>query len=448
MALNSMSLFGFLSKANIEQVAVSEEQQAQIQHIVQQINDQNAIIAQAKQRITTLGSDNATGDVVINARIADANKIIDNAMQRVQPQIDEQQHIIDLENNKIDQQAKLIQNQIDDIDKQIAALDNDVKVLSDQNKISLAQRKQNQQRIERERLAKQKAQLLTQITEIRNAPNNTIISAKNEITKIRAKVDNDVKQAHDTISKMTAQLGQTVNIDKVQADVDEQNQRIKTASDQIDQLTSAKFKLESESRKLEVEVGPIKYIAQIFYGDDVDQKLLAHAVRWVIMLLIFVFDPLAILMLIASNQGMIEYRRKKEGLIQATPNIKNKIVKTSVSKIEPLVGPKIESPTISINTNSLTTLSEPVIINNNELAKDVNILNSDSGVDRIDVFDSRNNNFIENNEIHSYGSNVMIINQSLGPVGSTEDLLSVLAKAHSSRLYKSGSKLSNNEQKE
>ncbi len=64
-----------------------------------------------------------------------------------------------------------------------------------------------------------------------------------------------------------------------------------------------KIKLESEYKKIEAEVGPIKYVAEMIYGSS-DTKLVDKAIRFVIILLIFVFDPLAILLLIAFNISM------------------------------------------------------------------------------------------------------------------------------------------------
>jgi hypothetical protein len=74
-------------------------------------------------------------------------------------------------------------------------------------------------------------------------------------------------------------------------------------------IRSKKIELESEVRKVEAEVGPIKYIAELFY-DTSDAKLLDKAVRGVIIILIIVFDPLAIFLLIAFNISM---KRKEEG---------------------------------------------------------------------------------------------------------------------------------------
>ena len=59
----------------------------------------------------------------------------------------------------------------------------------------------------------------------------------------------------------------------------------------------------AEVRKVEAEVGPIKYIAALLYGDDPDQNILEKAVRWVIILLVVVFDPLALMLVLAANQS-------------------------------------------------------------------------------------------------------------------------------------------------
>ena len=84
---------------------------------------------------------------------------------------------------------------------------------------------------------------------------------------------------------------------------------INNASDKIAELTDKKGVLQLEVQKLEAEVGPIKYIAELIYGDTAKDHF-DEAVRWVIIVLIFVFDPLAVLLLIAAN---ISLRTRKEG---------------------------------------------------------------------------------------------------------------------------------------
>ena len=78
---------------------------------------------------------------------------------------------------------------------------------------------------------------------------------------------------------------------------------IDAALKEIDRLQSEKTALSVAQIKLEAEVGPLKYIAELIYS-DADKNKLEAAVRWVIIILVFVFDPLAILLLIAANIGL------------------------------------------------------------------------------------------------------------------------------------------------
>jgi len=75
---------------------------------------------------------------------------------------------------------------------------------------------------------------------------------------------------------------------------------INEASDKIGELTLKKSELSLEQDRIEAEVGPIKYIAELIYGEGAKDHF-DEAVRWVIIVLIFVFDPLAVLLLIAAN---------------------------------------------------------------------------------------------------------------------------------------------------
>ena len=70
--------------------------------------------------------------------------------------------------------------------------------------------------------------------------------------------------------------------------------------------------LRAEFRKVEAEVGPIKYIAALIYGDNPDQNLLEAAVRWVIILIVIVFDPLALTLILAANK-QLEWARDGKG---------------------------------------------------------------------------------------------------------------------------------------
>lgn len=76
---------------------------------------------------------------------------------------------------------------------------------------------------------------------------------------------------------------------------------IAKAQANIAKLNEQRAPIAAELRKVEAEVGPIKYIAALIYGDSADQAILEKAVRFVIITLIFVFDPLAVLLVIAAN---------------------------------------------------------------------------------------------------------------------------------------------------
>ena len=90
----------------------------------------------------------------------------------------------------------------------------------------------------------------------------------------------------------------------------ELNNAINKASDKIAELTNQKAELELSQDKIEAEVGPIKYVAELIYGEQAKDNF-DKSVRFVILILIFVFDPLAVLLLIAANISLRQWRQKK-----------------------------------------------------------------------------------------------------------------------------------------
>ena len=81
---------------------------------------------------------------------------------------------------------------------------------------------------------------------------------------------------------------------------------------EIAKLNEEKSTITKDLRKIEAEVGPIKYIAAFIYGDNPDANVLEHAVRWVIILIVIVFDPLALTLLLAATKGIGWEREKKK----------------------------------------------------------------------------------------------------------------------------------------
>lgn len=86
---------------------------------------------------------------------------------------------------------------------------------------------------------------------------------------------------------------------------------IATAQKKISALQEQRAPIASQARKVEAEVGPIKYIAALIYGDNPDAGLLEKAVRWVIILIVLVFDPLALVLILAADQTFEWHRPRK-----------------------------------------------------------------------------------------------------------------------------------------
>ena len=98
-----------------------------------------------------------------------------------------------------------------------------------------------------------------------------------------------------------------------QADRQSLRNDIVKAQEAISKLNNERAPLAKEQRKVEAEVGPIKYVAALLYGDNPDQHILEKAVRFVIILLVIVFDPLAVTLLLAS-QYSFDFERKNKNL--------------------------------------------------------------------------------------------------------------------------------------
>jgi len=87
---------------------------------------------------------------------------------------------------------------------------------------------------------------------------------------------------------------------------------ITTAQQKITLLNEERAPIAAEVRKVEAEVGPIKYIANFIYGDNPDANILEKAVTWVIIIIVVVFDPLAVILLLASQYSFQWFRTARE----------------------------------------------------------------------------------------------------------------------------------------
>jgi hypothetical protein len=345
MFITSMGIFGFLSKAHIEQTSASQESVAQVERYDNEIKRQTGLVDRYETRIKQLETGGGGADASIQSQIDTEQKRIDSAYSRIQPQIDEQNRIIEGQSKlfsdqitKIDSDLSQLQKYIDD--KEVAKAQALVGVRTDGDWGPGTARAVTTWRNTK---TTERATLVAKIQDI-NRDNSNIQAAREEVKRLRATVDTQVAESNKTIVRLRESLGKNKSED-IDSQLKEQLALLKDAQAAIDEATKQKYTLQTEYRKLEAEVGPIKYIAEFIYGEDADKNMLEHAVRWVIIIIIFVFDPLAVLLLLASQYSYEYHRRERKSLdelIKETPNIE-----PHTPEIVPVVESK-ESPSPTI----------------------------------------------------------------------------------------------------
>ena len=100
--------------------------------------------------------------------------------------------------------------------------------------------------------------------------------------------------------------------DEQKPERDALSQTVNESQDKIDIYLDERAEIQLKIKSFEVEVGPLKYISALLFGENESVNYLDKAVRYVIILLIFVFDPLAVLMLIAANMSLKEEQQKRK----------------------------------------------------------------------------------------------------------------------------------------
>jgi hypothetical protein len=141
-----------------------------------------------------------------------------------------------------------------------------------------------------------------------------IKTEKENLNATRKELNQLDQQVDQTISRTTDAAGADRAIAIRRGQQKDRARILKEIGDtqtKIAKLNEERAPIASEVRKVEAEVGPIKYIAALIYGDNPEEDVLEKSVRWVIIMIVLVFDPLAVLMLIAANWNM---KREKEDI--------------------------------------------------------------------------------------------------------------------------------------
>ena len=137
---------------------------------------------------------------------------------------------------------------------------------------------------------------------------DNIEAARKALKQMDAQVD-------EKLSRTTDDRGAERAVQIRRAQSKERNNlqnEISSAQKKISALQEQRAPVASQARKVEAEVGPIKYIAALIYGDNPEANVLEKAVRWVIILIVLVFDPLALVLILAADQTFEWHRPKKK----------------------------------------------------------------------------------------------------------------------------------------
>jgi len=290
MLITSLGIFGYLAKASSDTSYETAAAQQEIDNIERKIGREELQLSLINDRIDSLSEGGLDVTDSVNAQIV----IRDGAWDRVQGDID------------------YAQEQINSLRSELTALDTAVSELRDKGVevITLDEggvfRQGETEKID---YVAQADQLYEQQSEQREQIRADIKAQQDNIDKYR-------EQAQTTINGANAEINRLRNLstgdaeDKLQ-EIEKYNGQIDDIYDIIQELREEKFPFEQEILGFEREVGPIKYIAEVIYGQDESVKYLDNAIRAVIFALIFVFDPLAILLLITSV-GLIARRIEED----------------------------------------------------------------------------------------------------------------------------------------
>ena len=271
--ITSMGIFGFLSKAHLEQ---------------------NLAENTVTQRIEIINSKILSEETYIKRQL----KIIDRAENTLDKTGTSNKEALDLEQQSLkDVQDKfktllaVETNTVKDLNDRLKVLDKDVSDVLTANKSFF-----NEEKAAADLKASQKEERADINKDISDA------QARIKILKDDYAVDTAVIQKR--IDKLRE--GNIDDKSEVNAQIEVAEANILKAQNNIDDLIIEREPLEAKMIKLEAEVGPVKYIASLVVDWGITKEVdTSEAVRWVILIIICVFDPLAVLLLVAANQSLI-----------------------------------------------------------------------------------------------------------------------------------------------
>ena len=271
--ITSMGIFGFLSKAHLEQNLA-----------------ENTVL----QRIDVINNKIESQEVYIKRQ----NNVIERAEKSLTRTVTTNDGAIEIEKENLkDVQDKfktllaVETNTIKNLNDRLKGLDKDVSDVLTAKKNFF-----NEEKAAKELKESQKGERI----DISRGIND----AQKRIAQLKEDYANDTAVIQKRIEKLRE--GGSVDKSGVYAQIEVAEENILKAQNNIDDLIVEREPLNAKMIKLEAEVGPVKYIAALVVDWGVTDKVdTSEAVRWVILIIICVFDPLAVLLLVAANQSLL-----------------------------------------------------------------------------------------------------------------------------------------------
>ena len=302
--ITSIGIFGFLSKAHMDQAASAGDAGAEVTRIEQLVERERGKIESLEERIARI--DNG-GTLDVSDSIRQQEEIRDTAWERIQGDIDYAEEQIDKIRTSLESDLAIEQSKLDGLDAIVASYTTQGTTGNAFNRtdnVAKGLEVRESQKAERDAID-------LKMKELRDYSEAQIAGYRNQISQYRADTQATIDSANEEINRLrdnesNAQEGRDEQIDSLQAQIDDIFIRISDYNEDL-------FEKRSIVRQLDNEVGPVKYIAQLLYGES-GTAAVDSAVQIVIILLIFVFDPLAIILVIAAN---LSFKERRGGRITA-----------------------------------------------------------------------------------------------------------------------------------
>ena len=269
MGITSIGIFGFLAKSHLEHQKGALEEKALIEQLDEKIQFEQSAISQYKSNIEKL-----------NTQISSFNNF------KTQDIATEQKLLEEISKN-LEKSVQLEQERINSFNARFKDLEAERLVIENGSSFS--------KRSKLEKLAEAQASERQEIADGIKLSNKNIdqlqLDANQEIKNLRTKIDSLRQEGSN--SK-----------DNTLSEIDKYNSLISSSQSKIDSFNTERFKFGDKLREIEMEVGPVKYVADLLSGIVGKEIAVDGAVKTLIITIIFVFDPLAVLLLLASTSNL------------------------------------------------------------------------------------------------------------------------------------------------